>query len=86
MGYKFIVYENKGKTGYLTCATRVRTCGNLGFRRAKVSLPSLVQQSRALYSTRVAKVKRQKENGLLSLNPDLPFAVFLSAFYLLVAN
>jgi hypothetical protein len=39
------------------------------------SLANLVQQSRALYRTNAAKVKRQKENGLWGHCPILAFAL-----------
>ena len=61
MGYKCIVTKNKGKIGHDLHANKLKDCGSFGFRRITVSLPMQVQQSRALYRTNVAKVKRQKE-------------------------
>jgi hypothetical protein len=53
-------------------------CGTLGFLSSTVSLPNLVQQSRALYRTSIAKVKRQKRqppNCLCRRRPKRSFTV-----------
>jgi len=76
MGYKCIVSKNKDKIGHDLQANKLKDCGSFGFRRITVSLPMQVQQSRALYRTNVAKVKRQKENGLISELPGSPFCPF----------
>jgi hypothetical protein len=68
MGYKLVRFENKGKTAKFDCASTAERLGSLGFLRVIVSLPMLVQQSRALYRTNAAKVKRQTETNWFSLS------------------
>jgi hypothetical protein len=67
MGDKFIFSKNKGKNHFSgRLGTSLNDLGTLGFRSARVSLPKLVkpvQQSRALYRTSAAKVKRQNKTG-----------------------
>jgi hypothetical protein len=67
MGYKFIFAKNRQKTK-LTAAfppnPGIVERFDSEVRRSRCQSPAkLVQQSRALYRTGAAKVKRQKENG-----------------------
>jgi len=67
--YKFIVSKNKGKNqAYGLRATRTQLLWNALIPKCNglvaKARPKLVQQSRALYRTSAAKVKRQKKNGV----------------------
>jgi hypothetical protein len=71
MGYKLNVSKIKANPPNELVATQ-QDCGTLGFPRVTVSLPKLVQQSRAIYRTASAKVKTQKEKrALVSLGSPL---------------
>lgn len=76
MGYKIILSKNKGKNG-LTAQFLQNQMTLERFdsevRQSRCQSPAkLVQQSRALYRTSHAKVKRQKENGAYARFSPLP--------------
>ena len=84
MGYKYTFRNIKGKNQLTSYLRQLYDCWyalipNRDSLVAK-AYQKLVQQSRALYRTSVAKVKRQKENGAnWSKRPVLAFALILSS-------